>query len=50
MDVKPVLTVLPRIYQLRHWKLGNFDCVYLGTIVLEMQASKKLRQTETNFT
>ncbi len=25
---------------LRNWRLGNFHCVYLSTILLEMQTSK----------
>ena len=41
MDVWPFLTVLPAIYQHRHMRFGNFDCDYLGTIVSEMQTSKK---------
>ena len=29
--------------QLRNWRVGIFNCVYLKTIILEMQNSKKIR-------
>ena len=39
-----VLIVLPRISKLRNWKVGNFNCVFLGTLILEMRTSKKFPQ------
>ncbi len=36
-----------RISHLGHWRRGNFICLYLRTIILEMRTSKKLRQNGT---
>jgi len=33
--------------QFRNQRLGNFNYVYLGTIILEMEISKKLWQIST---
>jgi hypothetical protein len=40
--------VLIQFSQLRDWLHGNFNIVYLGTIILEMRTSKKLRQTSVD--
>ncbi len=28
--------------QLGHWRCRNFNCLYLGTIILDIQTSKKI--------
>jgi len=36
-------------FQLRNQRLGNFNCVYLWTIILEIRTSKKFRQKSVFF-
>ena len=49
MVVLLALIGIPRTFQIRNVSRGNFNCVYLRTIILEMQTSKKSRQIYHNL-